>query len=39
MFTSGKWSGLLIVCLAAALFLLIYPVYVIRPFRYQDQRN
>jgi hypothetical protein len=29
------WTVLLIVCFAASLFLLAYPIYVIRPFRHQ----
>ena len=33
--SSGKWTALLLVCFAASLFLLVYPVYVIRPFRHQ----
>jgi hypothetical protein len=33
--SSGKWTALLLVCLAVSLFLLIYPIYVIRPFRHQ----
>lgn len=32
---SGKWTALLLVCLAVSLFLLVYPIYVIRPFRHQ----
>jgi Protein of unknown function (DUF3179) len=32
---SAKWAALLLVCLAVSLFLLIYPIYVIRPFRHQ----
>jgi hypothetical protein len=31
----AKWTALLLVCLAVALFLLVYPIYVIRPFRHQ----
>ncbi len=34
---SSKWTALLLVCLAVSLFLLLYPVYVIRPFRHQGQ--
>ncbi len=30
-----KWTVLLSLCFAAALFFLVYPVYVIRPFRHQ----
>ena len=33
--SNRKWIALVAVCLAAALFCLIYPVYVIRPFRHQ----
>jgi hypothetical protein len=33
--SSGKWTALLLFCLAVSLFLLVYPVYVIRPFRHQ----
>lgn len=33
--SSGRWTALLLVCLAVSLFLLVYPVYVIRPFRHQ----
>jgi len=33
--SSGKWAALLLVCLTVSLFLLVYPVYVIRPFRHQ----
>lgn len=31
--------GILLVCLAVALFCLVYPVYVIRPFRHQGERE
>jgi len=31
----AKWTALLLFCLAVSLFLLIYPMYVIRPFRHQ----
>lgn len=37
--SSGKWAALLLICLAASLFLLAYPVYVIRPFRHQGARE
>jgi hypothetical protein len=37
--SSGKWIALLLICLAVALFLLVYPVYVIRPFRHQGARE
>lgn len=37
--SSGKWIALLLFCLAASLFLLLYPVYVIRPFRHQGARE
>jgi Protein of unknown function (DUF3179) len=30
-----KWTALLSACFAASLFLLAYPIYVIRPFRHQ----
>jgi hypothetical protein len=30
-----KSTALLVICLAVSLFFLIYPVYVIRPFRHQ----
>jgi Protein of unknown function (DUF3179) len=33
--SSAKWTALLLACLAISLCLLIYPVYVIRPFRHQ----
>lgn len=33
--SSGKWTALLLVCLVLSLCLLVYPVYVIRPFRHQ----
>jgi Protein of unknown function (DUF3179) len=33
--SSVQWTALSLVCLAVALFLLVYPVYVIRPFRHQ----
>jgi Protein of unknown function (DUF3179) len=33
--SSRKWIALLALCLAVSLFCLIYPVYVIRPFRHQ----
>ena len=33
--SSGKWTALLLFCLAASLFCLLYPIYVIRPFRHQ----
>jgi Protein of unknown function (DUF3179) len=33
--SSAKWTALLLVCLAVSLVLLIYPIYVIRPFRHQ----
>jgi hypothetical protein len=33
--SSAKWTALLLVCLAVSLFLIIYPIYVIRPFRHQ----
>ncbi len=38
---SGVRNGVLALtaCSLAALFLLVYPVYVIRPFRYQDPRE
>ena len=32
---SGKWTALPLVCLGVSLFLLVYPIYVIRPFRHQ----
>jgi hypothetical protein len=37
--TSGKWTALLLFCFAASLFLLVYPVYVIRPFRHQGAKE
>jgi hypothetical protein len=37
--SSGKWTALLLVCFAASLFLLVYPVYVIRPFRHQGAKE
>lgn len=33
--SSRKWIALAVVTLAVSLFFLIYPVYVIRPFRHQ----
>jgi hypothetical protein len=30
-----KWTALLAACFAASLFFLVYPIYVIRPFRHQ----
>lgn len=33
--TTRKWAALLAICVLASLFCLIYPVYVIRPFRHQ----
>ena len=37
--SSGKWTALPLICLAVSLFLLVYPVYVIRPFRYQGAQE
>ena len=34
--TARKWIAILVVSLAVSLFCLIYPVYVIQPFRRQD---
>jgi Protein of unknown function (DUF3179) len=33
--SSGKWTALLVFCLAVSFFCLVYPIYVIRPFRHQ----
>ena len=33
--SSAKWTALLLICFAVSLFLIIYPIYVIRPFRHQ----
>ena len=33
--SSAKWTLVLLFCLAVSLFWLVYPVYVIRPFRHQ----
>jgi Protein of unknown function (DUF3179) len=35
MCSRTKWAALLSACFAASLFLLAYPIYVIRPFRHQ----
>jgi hypothetical protein len=37
--SSGKWTALLLLCLGISLFLLVYPVYVIRPFRHQGAQE
>jgi hypothetical protein len=36
---TAVYSGLLIASFAAALVCLVYPIYVIRPFRYQGPRE
>ena len=37
--TSRRFALLLLVCLAVSLFSVIYPIYVIRPFRPQGARE
>jgi hypothetical protein len=37
--SGSVWAILVAACFAVALFFLIYPVYVIRPFRYQGARE
>jgi phosphoglycerol transferase MdoB-like AlkP superfamily enzyme len=37
--SSGQWNAVLLACLAIALFLLVYPMYVIQPFRAQGPRE
>lgn len=36
---SRRYSVVLVACLVVSLFCLIYPIYVIRPFRYQGVRE